>query len=292
MPNSRLRFLMPRRAPIPSQQSTDLSVAPELSMDPRAREEPALAVPSLVDSAVYRDGRRAESPATLEEALRSLPDEASMAWIGLYRPSESAATRRRRGVRAARAGGRGRHRRPPAAQAGALRRDAVRRAARGPLPRRGRRRSSSARSTSSSDLDFVLTVRHSRVAEPGRGASAGWRATPSCCGWVRRRCCTPSSTRWSTATPRWCAGLQNDIDEIETEVFGGDPTVSRRIYELSPRGDRVPAATRPLLGMLAGLRGRVREVRHRRGAATLPARRRTTTPPPWSSGWTASARSC
>jgi magnesium transporter len=29
------------------------------------------------------------------------------------------------------------------------------------------------------------------------------------------------------------AGLQNDIDEIETEVFGNAPGVSRRIYELS-----------------------------------------------------------
>ena len=26
------------------------------------------------------------------------------------------------------------------------------------------------------------------------------------------------------------AGLENDIDEIENEVFGGSPTVSRRIY--------------------------------------------------------------
>jgi magnesium transporter len=29
------------------------------------------------------------------------------------------------------------------------------------------------------------------------------------------------------------AGLQNDIDEIETQVFGGDPNASRRTYELS-----------------------------------------------------------
>ena len=29
------------------------------------------------------------------------------------------------------------------------------------------------------------------------------------------------------------AGLENDIDEIETEVFGGNVGVSRRIYELS-----------------------------------------------------------
>jgi magnesium transporter len=31
------------------------------------------------------------------------------------------------------------------------------------------------------------------------------------------------------------AGLQNDIDEIETEVFRGDTRVSRRIYELTAR---------------------------------------------------------
>jgi Mg2+ and Co2+ transporter CorA len=39
-------------------------------------------------SAVYRIGRRIASPETLVEALRSLPDESSMAWIGLYRPAE------------------------------------------------------------------------------------------------------------------------------------------------------------------------------------------------------------
>jgi magnesium transporter len=49
------------------------------------------------------------------------------------------------------------------------------------------------------------------------------------------------------------AGLQNDIDEIETEVFGGDPKVSRRIYELSREVIEFQRATRPLLGMLEGL---------------------------------------
>ena len=37
------------------------------------------------------------------------------------------------------------------------------------------------------------------------------------------------------------AGLENDIDEIEDQLFNSDPTVSRRIYELSPGGDRLPA---------------------------------------------------
>ena len=48
-------------------------------------------------------------------------------------------------------------------------------------------------------------------------------------------------------------GLQNDIDEIQTEVFGGDPQVSRRIYELSREVIEFQRATRPLLGMLAAL---------------------------------------
>ena len=49
------------------------------------------------------------------------------------------------------------------------------------------------------------------------------------------------------------AGVQNDIDEIETEVFRGDPAVSRRIYELSREMVEFQRATRPLVGMLHGL---------------------------------------
>ena len=48
-------------------------------------------------------------------------------------------------------------------------------------------------------------------------------------------------------------GLQNDIDEIQTEVFSGDPQVSRRIYELSREVIEFQRATRPLLGMLTAL---------------------------------------
>jgi magnesium transporter len=50
------------------------------------------------------------------------------------------------------------------------------------------------------------------------------------------------------------AGLENDIDEIETEVFRGDPKVSRRIYELSREVIEFQRATRPLVGILDSLR--------------------------------------
>nr|WP_309711829.1 magnesium and cobalt transport protein CorA [Pseudolysinimonas sp.] len=45
-------------------------------------------------------------------------------------------------------------------------------------------------------------------------------------------------------------GLANDIDEIETQVFGGDPKVSRRIYELNREVIEFQRAVVPLGGIL------------------------------------------
>ena len=67
------------------------------------------------------------------------------------------------------------------------------------------------------------------------------------------------------------AGLENDIDEIEDEVFGGSAGVSRRIYELSREVIDFQRATGPLPEMLERLM-RGRRAR-RRGGAPLPARR-------------------
>jgi magnesium transporter len=49
------------------------------------------------------------------------------------------------------------------------------------------------------------------------------------------------------------AGLEHDIDEIEIEVFGGDPAVSRRIYELSREVIAFQRVVKPLTGMLDAL---------------------------------------
>jgi magnesium transporter len=48
-------------------------------------------------------------------------------------------------------------------------------------------------------------------------------------------------------------GVENDIDEIETEVFGNAPGVSRRIYELSREVVEFQRATRPLVTALDAL---------------------------------------
>src|ERR671932_2207936 len=48
-------------------------------------------------------------------------------------------------------------------------------------------------------------------------------------------------------------GLENDIDEIEVEVFSGNPGVSRRTYELSREVIEFQRAVKPLPGMLGNL---------------------------------------
>ena len=49
------------------------------------------------------------------------------------------------------------------------------------------------------------------------------------------------------------AGLENDIDEIEVEVFGNKPDASRRIYELFREVIQFHQATQPLAGGLERL---------------------------------------
>jgi magnesium transporter len=100
--------------------------------------------------------------------------------------------------------------------------------------------------------DFVLTVRHSEA--PDFGA-------------VRRRLeSQPDLLRHGPESVLYALldrvvdgyypvvdGLGNDIDEIEVEVFSGDPRVSRRIYELSREVAEFQRATGPLTQMLAAL---------------------------------------
>jgi magnesium transporter len=53
------------------------------------------------------------------------------------------------------------------------------------------------------------------------------------------------------------SGLENDIDEIEDQLFTEDSNVSRRIYELSREVIAFQRATQPLVGILATLRERI-----------------------------------
>ncbi|MFF3849803.1 magnesium and cobalt transport protein CorA [Streptomyces sp. NPDC002328] len=228
--------------------------APEHSMDSWTEaESPRVPLErSLVDAAVYRAGRRVQAPASLAEIYERLPAEpGTMAWIGLYRPTPEQLWQ-------------------AAEQFGlhelALE-DAIVAHQRPKLERYGATLFVVLRSaryldeTEEVDFgeihifvgpEFVLTVRHSQA--PDLGA-------------VRKRlehdpellALGPEAVLYAILDAvvdgyaPVVAGLQNDIDEIETEVFGGDPNVSRRIYELSREVVDFQRATRPLLTIMRGL---------------------------------------
>ncbi|WP_249714882.1 magnesium and cobalt transport protein CorA [Rhizomonospora bruguierae] len=248
---ARVRPRMMRRADV--RQPEREPQPPELSMDPRASATRVAPVEeSVVDAGIYLAGRRIDRPATLTGAYHRLerqPD--ALAWIGLYRPAEEQLL--------------------TAAEQFGLHKlaveDAIVAHQRPKLERygdtlfvvlRAARYLDAAEEVDFGEVhifvgpNFVLTVRHGEA--PDLAA-------------VRRRleddpellARGPEAVLYGVLDAvvdgyaPVVAGLQNDIDEIETEVFGGDPKVTRRIYELSREVIEFQRATRPLLAILTGL---------------------------------------
>ena len=207
---------------------------------------------SVVDSAIYLDGRRVASPRSLADTYRNLhetPD--SLAWIGLYRPDQrelmslaSEFDLHELAVEDAILA----HQRPKLERYGETLFVVLRAA----------RYVDETEEVEFGEVhvfvgpDFVVTVRHAEA--PDLAA-------------VRRRVeSDPELLRLGTEAVLYAimdkvvdgyepvvAGLENDIDEIETEVFRGDPKVSRRIYELSREVIDFQRATHPLQDILAAL---------------------------------------
>jgi magnesium transporter len=200
---------------------------------------------SIVTAAIYEDGHRTHTCSSLAEAFERLRDHPSgMAWIGLYRPSpdelHSLATEF--------------DLHPLAIE------DALEAHQRPKLERYGRtlfvvlraaRYLDAVEEVEFSELhvfvgpDFVITVRHG--------------AAPDLAAVRRRMEETPELLKRGPEAILYAimdavvdgygpvvAGVENDIDEIETEVFGNAPAVSRRIYELSREVVEFQRATRPL----------------------------------------------
>ena len=175
-----------------------------------------------------------------------------MAWIGLYRPEEhevaslaSEFQLHELAVEDAIVA----HQRPKLERYGDT---LLRRAPPGPLPRRRSRRSSSARSTSSSAPTSCSPFATARRPTSARSGGA-WRASPNCCDVGPEAVLYAILDRVVDGYYPVVAGVGNDIDEIEIEVFSGDPKVSRRIYELSREVTEFQRATRPLIEVMTAL---------------------------------------
>jgi magnesium transporter len=205
----------------------------------------------IVDRAVYRDGRRAGQPEDFAELRAACQTEDAVAWLGLYESSseEFSAVAREFGLHelavedAVKA-----HQRPKLERYG----DTLF------LVLRPARYVDETETVLFGEVaifvgpQFVITVRHGDAPELGP---------------VRRRLeVRPDLLRRGPLAIVYAivdyvvdgyqpvvAGLQNDIDEIEDEVFAASPTVSRRIYELTREVIEFQRATGALEGILARL---------------------------------------
>lgn len=206
---------------------------------------------SLIDNAVYVGGRRAASPATLEDTFELVRAEKGMAWIGLYRPDAAE-------IRAVAAefelhqsavdDAIAAHQRPKLERYG----DALF------AVLRPARYVDKTEKVEFGELhvfigpDFVVTIRHAESPDLAR---------------VRRRLEEspellsdgPESVLYAILDQvvheyvPVIAGLEDDIDEIENQLFQGEATVSRRIYELAREVIGFQRATHSLLHMMTAL---------------------------------------
>lgn len=249
-----------RPAPSARKHAWRRTARPEPTPPPEETEAPGPARPaaaqgdeaSVVQAALYRDGVRVATPSSLADTFRELRERREgMAWIGLARPTEAELLSlaaefdlHELAVEDAMEA----HQRPKLERYGETLFVVLRAA----------RYLDVSEEVDFGELhvfvgpDFLITVRH--------GAAPDLTA-------VRRRmedspdllALGPEAVLYAILDAvvdgyaPVVAGVQNDIDEIETEVFRGDPEVSRRIYELSREMVEFQRATRPLVGMLHAL---------------------------------------
>jgi magnesium transporter len=239
-----------RVIPIPFRQRTRPAVLPPQSES--LSETTARSRSTLVDAAIYADGMRVASPTTLADTYRAVhetPD--GVAWIGLYRPSESELHSlasefdlHELAIEDAISA----HQRPKLERYDDVLFVVLRAANYLDVPEE----------VSFGEVhvfvgpNFVITVRHSESPDLSQ---------------VRHRmeydrellALGTQSILYAIVDAivdgyaPVVAGLANDIDEIEKQVFDGDAKVSRRIYELSTEVIDFQRATHPLTAVMDAL---------------------------------------
>ncbi|WP_448811534.1 magnesium/cobalt transporter CorA [Agromyces bauzanensis] len=205
----------------------------------------------VVDNAIYRGGHRVATPVSLEETFETLSEHGGFAWIGLYRPTDAELdalaaefSLHHLAIEDARKG----HQRAKLERYGDTLFVVLRPA----------RYLDDVEQVEFGELhvfigrDFAITIRHAE--SPNLAA-------------VRRRLeASPDLLEKGPEAVLYAvldhvvdgyvpvlAGLENDIDEIEEQLFSGDPEVTRRIYDLASEVMEFQRATRPLMDMLRAL---------------------------------------
>jgi magnesium transporter len=206
---------------------------------------------ALVDDAIYVDGRRVATPDTLQDVFEVLKEKKGFAWIGLYRPTNDE-------VRSVADEFSLHHLAVEDALKGHQRAKTERFADTLFLVLRPARYLDADERVEFGELhvfvgpDFVVTIRH---AESPDLASVRRRleGTPDLLAFGPQAVLYAILDQVIDEYAPVVAGLENDIDEIEDQLFDGDQEVSRRIYALSREVIEFQRATQPLIGMLESL---------------------------------------
>ena len=205
----------------------------------------------IVDRAIYRDGQRTSEPDTLADLYAASRNGGGIAWLGLYEPTDEELEDVARefdlhelavedAIHA--------HQRPKLERYG----DTLF------LVLRPARYIDETETVEFGEIhvfagpQFVITVRHGAASELGRVRRA-LEARPDL---LRGGPLSIVHAIVDLVVDDYApvvAGVENDIDEIETEVFGGSPEVSRRIYQLTREVIEFRRATKPLPDILARL---------------------------------------
>ncbi|RFA14439.1 transporter [Subtercola boreus] len=244
-----MKFSQVIRGAVTRRPSTDGSETHDVVTDPVDVDGGG----GVIDNAIYSHGMRVLSPATPQqtiEALASIPD--ALAWIGLFRPNAAALADLQTEFDLhplAIEDAVGAHQRPKLERYG----DVLFVVLRAAFYVDEREEVEFGELHLFVGPNFVVSVRHS--AKPDLSV-------------VRRRmegdprllALGPIAALYGimdAVVDQYApvvAGLETDIDEIEAQVFEGDPSVSRRIYELSQEVLDFQRATLPLTAMLQTLR--------------------------------------
>jgi magnesium transporter len=205
----------------------------------------------IVESAVYRNGVREPGVSAVAELVSACRSDDVMAWIGLYEPTREELESVAEGF--------GLH--ELAVE------DAVKAHQRPKLERYGDTLFLVLRPARYVDetetvvfgeveifagANFVITVRHGEAPDLGHVRRA-LEARPALLARGTGAIVYGIADHVVDGYLPVVDGLENDIDEIEDEVFGGSATASRRTYQLTREVIEFQRATKPLAGILGRL---------------------------------------
>lgn len=206
---------------------------------------------TIVDNGIYVDGVRTANPRTLDETFELMHARGGMGWIGLYRPSESelqaVATEFGLHELAVEDALRG-HQRPKVDRYGDHLFVVLRPA----------RYLDAEEEVEFGEVhifvgrDFVVTVRHAEAPDLGR-VRARLEADPELLSHGPPAVLYAILDQVVDDYAPVLSGLENDIDEIESQLFVEDVDATQRIYGLSREVIDFQRAAQPLTDLVAAL---------------------------------------